>query len=183
MVLCHAARAAKLPRAGITNGGVIMQTASTMRAFAGPLPTVISDRLSKKFSRNLKERAIEAGLFFAAFVSVLTTVGIVYVLLKETVVFFQHVLDLGLPDRHAMDAAVRRRPLRHHGTAFRHDNQLLVGPGRGHPLGTIIAIYLSEFATPHAGRSPSRSSSCSRAFRPIVYGYFALLFVTPILQI
>ena len=50
------------------------------------------------------------------------------------------------------------------------------------PLGTIIAIYLSEFA-------PFRVREIAKPFLEllggvptIVYGYFALLFVTPLLQ-
>ena len=39
----------------------------------------------------LKERAIELVLFLAALVSVFTTVGIVYILVKESVIFFQQV--------------------------------------------------------------------------------------------
>ncbi|MGB5208019.1 MAG: phosphate ABC transporter permease subunit PstC, partial [Azonexus sp.] len=51
----------------------------------------VSDRLSRKFTRNVSERLIEALLFAAAAVSVLTTVGIVYVLVSESYHFFQHV--------------------------------------------------------------------------------------------
>ena len=69
-----------------------MDAASVLGAHPGArLPTMVSERLAKKFSRNLKERVIEALLFLAAFVSVLTTVGIVYVLVKESVVFFTQV--------------------------------------------------------------------------------------------
>ena len=68
---------------------------------------MVSERLAKKFSRNLKERAIEAVLFLAAFVSVFTTVGIVYILIKESVVVLLPRAALEFPDRHAMDAAVR----------------------------------------------------------------------------
>ena len=69
-----------------------MDSATTLSvALPGAAPTVVSERLAKKFSRNLKERAIEAMLFFAAFVSVVTTVGIVYILVRESVLFFTHV--------------------------------------------------------------------------------------------
>ena len=44
-----------------------------------------------KVRRKRRERAIEAVLLLAACVSVFTTVGIVYVLLKESILFFTHV--------------------------------------------------------------------------------------------
>ena len=69
-----------------------MEAASALGApVRARLPTMVSERLAKKFSRNLKERAIEALLFFAAFVSVFTTAGIVYILVKESAVFFTQV--------------------------------------------------------------------------------------------
>ena len=69
-----------------------MNSSTTLRPPLGArLQPVVSERLAKKFSRNLKERAIEAVLFLAAFVSVVTTAGIVYILVKESVVFFAEV--------------------------------------------------------------------------------------------
>ena len=48
-------------------------------------------RLARRRARAVRERLIELVLFLAALVSVLTTVGIVYILVKESVVFFQAV--------------------------------------------------------------------------------------------
>ena len=159
-----------------------MQAASTMRAFPGALPTVISERLSKKFSRNLNERAIEAGLFFAAFVSVLTTAGIVYVLLKESVLFFTHVpiWDF-LTDTQwtpLFDDAHFGIMVLLSGTITSSFVALAVAI----PLGTTIAIYLSEFASPRAREIAKPVLELLSGVPTIVYGYFALLFVTPILQ-
>jgi hypothetical protein len=52
---------------------------------------VVSDRLAKNAMRHGSERLIEALLFSAAAVSVLTTIGIVYVLVSESIHFFQNV--------------------------------------------------------------------------------------------
>ena len=52
---------------------------------------VVSDRLSKNAMRNVSERLIEGLLMMAAAVSVLTTLGIVYVLVSESIHFFTHV--------------------------------------------------------------------------------------------
>ncbi len=160
-----------------------MHAASTMRAPVGALPTMISERLSKKFSRNLKERAIEAGLFFAAFVSVITTAGIVYVLVKESVLFFTHVSMWDfLTDTQwtpLFDDAHFGIMVLLSGTITSSFVALAVAI----PLGTTIAIYLSEFATPRAREIAKPILELLSGVPTIVYGYFALLFVTPILQI
>jgi phosphate transport system permease protein len=143
---------------------------------------MVSERLAKKFSRNLKERAIEAALFFAAFVSVLTTVGIVYVLVKESVLFFSHVpLWQFLTDTQwtpLFDDAHFGIMVLLSGTITSSAVALLVAV----PLGTTIAIYLSEFATPRAREFAKPILELLAGVPTIVYGYFALLFVTPILQ-
>ena len=139
-------------------------------------------RLKRRRSRILRERAIEAVLFLAALVSVFTTVGIVYVLVKESVVFFQAVpLWQFLSDN-------QWTPLfddQHFGIMVLLSGTLTsstVALAVAIPLGTVIAIYLSEFA-------PFRLREIAKPFLEllggvptIVYGYFALLFVTPLLQ-
>jgi len=130
----------------------------------------------------VRERAIEAVLFLAALVSVFTTVGIVYVLVKESVVFFQQVSIVEfLTD-------TQWTPLfddAHFGIMVLLSGTLtssVVALSIAIPLGTLIAIYLSEFA-------PFKLREIAKPFLEllggvptIVYGYFALLFVTPLLQ-
>lgn len=139
-------------------------------------------RLATRRARIIRERAIEAVLFLAALVSVFTTVGIVYILVKESVLFFQHVpLSDFLGDR-------QWTPLfadAHFGIMVLLSGTLTssaVALAIAIPLGTVIAIYLSEFA-------PFRLREVAKPFLEllggvptIVYGYFALLFVTPLLQ-
>jgi len=146
------------------------------------LSTVVSARLAKKFTRNLEERAIEAVLFFAAFVSVMTTAGIVYVLLSESVVFFQHVpLWDFLTD-------TQWTPLfddAHFGIMVLLSGTLtssMVALAVAIPMGTVIAVYLSEFATPHAREIAKPILELLSGVPTIVYGYFALVFITPLLQ-
>ena len=142
----------------------------------------VSDRLARRHLRHVKERVIEFTLFLAAFVSVATTVGIVVVLLKESFVFFQQVsLWDFLTDTQwtplFADAHYGILPLLS-GTLVSSAVALLVAI----PLGTIIAIYLSEFA-PFAVREVAKPFLEMLGGVPtIVYGYFALLFVTPLLQ-
>jgi phosphate transport system permease protein len=105
-----------------------------------------SARLARRRARIVRERLIEALLFLAALVSVFTTVGIVYILVKESVVFFQQVpIAEFLGDRQwtpLFDDA-------HFGIMVLLSGTLtssLVALAVAIPLGTIIAIYLSEFA-------------------------------------
>ena len=140
------------------------------------------ERLARRRARILRERVIELILFLAALVSVFTTVGIVYILVKESVVFFGEVpISKFLTD-------TQWTPLfddAHFGIMVLLSGTLTssaVALAIAIPLGTIIAIYLSEFA-------PFRLREVAKPFLEllggvptIVYGYFALLFVTPLLQ-
>ena len=144
---------------------------------------VVSERLAKKFSRNLKERAIEALLFSAAFGSVFTTLAIVYILVRESVLFFQHVpIREFVTDRQwtpLFDDAHFGIMVLLSGTI----TSSLVALAVAIPLGTTIAIYLSEFATPRAREIAKPVLELLSGVPTIVYGYFALLFVTPLLQL
>ena len=142
----------------------------------------ISDRLLKRHTRHVKEKAIEIVLMCAALVSVATTVGIVFILVKESLVFFQHVSFYDfLTDTQwtpLFDDAHYGIMVLVSGTLTSSLVALLVAI----PLGTIIAIYLSEFA-PHKVREVAKPFLELLGGVPtIVYGYFALLVVTPILQ-
>src|SRR3990167_5211060 len=142
----------------------------------------VSDRLARRKSRHIKERVIEFILFLAALLSVATTVGIVLILLKESYDFFQHVslIDF-LTDTQwtplFSDAHYGILPLVS-GTLITTLVALLVAV----PLGTVAAIYLSEYA-PHRLREGVKPVlELLSAVPTVVYGYFALLFVTPLLQ-
>ncbi|RPI47931.1 MAG: phosphate ABC transporter permease subunit PstC [Betaproteobacteria bacterium] len=145
-------------------------------------PGSVSDRLAKRRSRHVKERVIEFGLFLAALVSVATTVAIVIVLLAESFLFFTKVsLWDFLTDTQwtplFADAHYGILPLLS-GTLVSSFVALAVAI----PLGTIIAIYLSEFA-PFSVREVAKPFlELLGGIPTIVYGYFALLFVTPLLQ-
>lgn len=147
------------------------------------MPTPLSSsRLSQRHARMVKERVIEAVLFLAALVSVFTTVGIVYILVKESVVFFQQVSIVDfLTD-------TQWTPLfddAHFGIMVLLSGTLtssVVALAIAIPLGTIIAIYLSEFAPFKVREIVKPFLELLGGVPTIVYGFFALLFVTPILQ-
>ena len=143
---------------------------------------LVSDRLARRKLRHAKERAIEFALFVAASISVATTIGIVVILLQESFLFFQQIsLWEFLTDTQWTplfdDAHYGILPLLS-GTLVSSTVALLVAI----PLGTIIAIYLSEFA-PFSVREVAKPFLEMLGGIPtIIYGYFALLFVTPLLQ-
>ena len=141
-----------------------------------------SSRLAQRRARILKERAIELILFLAALVSVFTTIGIVYILVKESVGFFQQVSIVDfLTDRQwtpLFDDA-------HFGIMVLLSGTLtssFVALAIAIPLGTVIAIYLSEFAPFSVREIAKPFLELLGGVPTIVYGFFALLFVTPILQ-
>jgi phosphate transport system permease protein len=143
----------------------------------------VSDRLARRRLRNVKERVIEMALFVAASVSVFTTVGIVVILLGESFSFFQQVsLWQFLTDTQwtplFSDAHYGIMPLLS-GTLVSSGIALLVAI----PLGTVIAVYLSEFAPFWVREAAKPFLELLGGIPTIVYGYFALVFVTPLLQI
>src|SRR5690606_41996419 len=50
------------------------------------------------------------------------------------------------------------------------------------PVGTITAVYLSEFASPRLRETVKPVLELLSGVPTVVFGYFALLFVTPLLQ-
>lgn len=70
------------------------------------LGDAVSERLARRHTRNLREKAIEIVLLCAALVSVATTVGIVFILVKESLVFPARFL-LRFSHRYPMDTAFR----------------------------------------------------------------------------
>jgi phosphate transport system permease protein len=146
------------------------------------LPGVVSERLATRRARVLRERAIEFLLFLAASLSVFTTLAIVYILVSESVTFFRHVpLFDFLTD-------TQWTPLfddAHFGIMVLVSGTLvssIVALAVAIPMGTIIAIYLSEFASVRMREFAKPLLELLAGIPTIVYGYFALLFVTPILQ-
>jgi phosphate transport system permease protein len=139
-------------------------------------------RLLHKPFRNLKERIIEGLLFLAAFSAVATTTAIIVILLYESAGFFRKVPILEfLTD-------TQWTPLfsdKHFGILPLLSGTLVVAGvalAVAIPMGVIIAIYLSEFA-PHKVRETVKPFlELLEGVPTVVYGYFALLFVTPLLQ-
>ena len=121
-------------------------------------------------------------LFLAATSSVAITLGIVGVLVWESAQFFQHVsLWDFLTDTQWTplfdDAHYGILPLLS-GTLVTTLIALLLAI----PIGTITAVYLSEYASHRAREVIKPIMELLSAVPTVVYGYFALLFITPLLQ-
>lgn len=141
-----------------------------------------SGKLGYNYRRHLGERFIEGLLFLMAFVSVVITLAIVVMLVKESLVFFEHVpLWEFLTDTQWTplfdDAHYGILPLVS-GTVVSSAVALLIAI----PMGTITAIYLSEFAPFTVREIAKPFLELLGGVPTVVYGYFALLFVTPLLQ-
>ena len=149
-------------------------------------PEILRSRvLAATMSRSLqraRERLIEILLFLAALSSVAITVGIVGVLVFESLQFFKHVSIFEfLTDTEwtvlFADPHYGIMPLVT-GTLVTSFVALLVSL----PLGTIIAIYLSEYAGNRTREILKPTLELLSAVPTVVFGYFALLFLTPLLQ-
>jgi phosphate transport system permease protein len=132
--------------------------------------------------RKIRDRIVELVLLAAGLVAVFTTVAIVFILVYESSSFFDHVsIKDFLTDTMwtplFADAHYGIMPLVS-GTLTVTGVAVLVAI----PLGTIIAIYLSEFAGHHLRETVKPVLELLGAVPTVVYGYFALLMVTPLLQ-
>ncbi len=147
------------------------------------VPTLVApDRLKPKFTRHIKERLVELLLMCCGLVAVFTTVAITAILVYESIGFFNYVSVWDFFTGTVWTPLFENPsygilPLIS-GTLTITAVAMLVAV----PMGTVIAIYLSEFA-PHKLREIIKPAlELIQAVPTIVFGYFALLFVTPMLQ-
>jgi phosphate transport system permease protein len=139
-------------------------------------------RWSSRLLMQMKEKAIESLLLFAALTSVAITIGIVGVLVYESIGFFRHVsLWDFLTD--TQWTPLFSEP--HYGILPLVSGTLVttaVALAVAVPMGSLIAIYLSEYASRGIRETIKPALELLSAVPTVVYGYFALLFVTPALQ-
>ncbi len=133
-------------------------------------------------SRRIREETIGGILFLSAAISILTTVGIVIVLVYEAAGFFREIPVWDFL------TGTRWAPLfvpRSFGVLPLLSGSLLVAGGAAVvaiPVGLAAAIYLSEYATPRVRGILKPALEVLAGVPTVVYGFFALTFVTPILQ-
>jgi phosphate transport system permease protein len=159
-----------------------MISETSTSAGSANVPIDPGSRFAHSMRRHFGERIIEAILFLAAFSAVAVTVAIVAILVYESSEFFKHVsLVEFLTDTQwtimFADKHYGVLPLLA-GTLVTTTVALMLAV----PVGTITAIYLSEFATPRVREIVKPTLELLAGIPTVVYGYFALLMVTPALQ-
>lgn len=155
-----------------------MKDATRAAGAAGPPPAALSFRRS----RNLKEQAIGMLLFLCAAASTLVTAGIVVVLVRETVTFFTQVSPW------AFFTGTQWTPLfqdAQFGVLPLMAGSFVVAAGAAViavPIGLLSAIFLSEYAGDRLRGILKPLLEILAGIPTVVYGYFALTFITPLLR-
>ncbi len=130
----------------------------------------------------MEEKAVRAFLFLCALLGVLTTFAIVFILFSESLSFFEavspgHFLTGTVWTPTFKDPSFGVLPLVM-GTLLTSLIALLLAG----PVGLLTAIYLSEYASPRVRRVVKPTLEVLAGIPTVVYGYFALTFLTPLLQ-
>ncbi|MEM7164667.1 MAG: phosphate ABC transporter permease subunit PstC [Planctomycetota bacterium] len=140
-----------------------------------------ASELHRDRQREWREKSVRRTLFVCALLSILTTIGIIVVLFSEAGKFFA---DVSIFD---FLLGTQWTPLfqpKSFGVLPLVCGTFLIVAGSSiiaMPLGLASAIYLSEFASSRFRRSLKPILEILAGIPTIVYGYFALTFVTPIL--
>ena len=144
--------------------------------------TELAGIFAPRQSRSFKERLIGATLMCCALASALVTVGVVVVLLSESINFFRQVPIVDyLTD-------TRWEPMfqdKRFGVLPLLSGSFMVAAGAAVvalPLGLLAAIYLSEYAHERTRKIVKPVLEILAGIPTVVYGYFALTFVTPALR-
>ena len=138
--------------------------------------------MKRKLSSKIKERAIEGILLLSALSSIFITLSIVFILFYEASGFFRDVsiwefltgtqwTPLFAQPKFGILPLVS-------GTLLVTGIAVLVAL----PVGLIVAVYLSEYAPFKIKEVAKPILELLAAVPTVVYGYFALLFLTPILR-
>ncbi|MEE2880488.1 MAG: phosphate ABC transporter permease subunit PstC [Chloroflexota bacterium] len=135
-----------------------------------------------RLRRYFTERIIKISLLLCSVVSILTTIGIVSVLIFEAGLFFSEVSIIEFV------TSTKWTPLfssKHFGIWPLLTGTLLTSFGAmliALPLGLLSAIYLSEYAPDPARQILKPILEILAGIPTVIYGFFALLFVTPLLR-
>lgn len=132
--------------------------------------------------RAMIDKLAKCILFAAAAVSVFVTIGIVYILVSESLVFFESV---SLKEFLTSTTWTPLFAAPSFGIWPLLSGTLTVSAialSIAIPLGLLLAIYMSEYAPPKVRESVKPVLEMLEGVPTIVYGYFALMLVTPLLQ-
>jgi phosphate transport system permease protein len=132
--------------------------------------------------RSFWNRAMRGILFACAALSVLVTVAIVHILLSESTVFFENVRLIDFLTDTQWTPVFEDT---HFGILPLIVATLMIagiGLSIAIPGGLLLAVYLSEYAPDKLRETAKPVLELIEAVPTVVFGYFALLFVTPLLQ-
>lgn len=157
----------------------VMEATVTPMAKASDEPAVAVDL--RRRSRP-GEHAVQAFLFLCGAVSILTTLGIVYVLGRESLLFFRspEVTLAEFLSSTKWQPAILEFGIWPLVTATFVTSAIAMAIAL--PLGLAVAIYLSEYATPRMRNTLKPILEVLAGIPTVVYGYFALYFMTPLLR-
>ena len=133
-------------------------------------------------NRRSKEKIIEFLLKGSAAITILTTIGIIWVLLSESFTFFKEV---SIVDFLTDDQWTPLFANKHFGIMPLISGTLLttvIAVSVALPVGLTIAVYLSEYAPKKFRKTVKPMLEVLAAVPTVVYGFFALMVVTPFLQ-
>lgn len=146
----------------------------------------VQQLLEKKYNSgflNRSEKIIPAILFFMAAISVLTTLGIVLTLIFETITFFGDVSIVEFFTAtewypfSGTDPVYGIWPL-----VLGTLKITLIASLFSIPIGLAVALYLSEYASTRTRKIMKPILEVLAGVPTIVYGFFALTFITPVLR-
>ena len=142
----------------------------------------ISKRLAKNIRRNFFERLIEVILMCSALTAVFITLAIVYILVTEAASFFSDISLLEFFTGKEWSPLFENTKYGIMPLVAGTLTTSFVALALAVPVGTIAAIYLSEFASHKTRETVKPVLELLVGVPTVVFGYFALLFVTPLLQ-
>ncbi|MBD7983752.1 phosphate ABC transporter permease subunit PstC [Sporosarcina sp. Sa2YVA2] len=132
--------------------------------------------------RRKTERLIPIGLMLLASLSILTTLGIIWTLLSETVEFFKRVPFLDFFTGTILKPLSQNPEFGVLPLLMGTVTSSLIAMVVAAPIGLMAAIYLSEYASLKVRKVVKPLLELLAGVPTIVYGFFAFTFVTPILR-
>jgi phosphate transport system permease protein len=140
-------------------------------------------QIQKEFKADAKEHLIRGIFLSFALLSIVTTVGIVVVLLSDSIEFFSNVSVIEFFTSTSWNPTIKPvefgvLPLISGTLTFTLMTSLIAIP-----TGVLAAIYLSEYAGDRVRAVIKPALEVLAGIPTVVYGYFALVYITPILKL
>lgn len=154
------------------------------RRASAPAPASMKDSIARQIAKKPRagEKIIEGLLFLAGIISIFTTIGIVFVLVRDALDFFA---DPAVRLIDFLTKTTWQPQLGQFGILPLLNATLIIsaiGMALAIPVGLATAIYMSEYASPRVRGVLKPVLEILAGVPTVVLGYFALTFVTPLLR-